>query len=169
MKHRFAYALLVLASAVLPACGGGGLGGGNDPAVVPGTTMSALELEMAHDCFDMVNEERVRRGGDALLWSDEAAQAAYLHAVDMQQRSYFDHFDPEGHSPGYRMTQQGVSWTYNGENIAYGYDSAGDVMDGWMDSEGHRDNILHPIFTHIGIGVWLGPGGPFWVQDFYTP
>ena len=89
--------------------------------------------------------------------------------ADEPYQPYFDHFDPEGHSPGYRMTQQGVSWTYNGENIAYGYDSAGDVMDGWMGSEGHRDNILHPIFTHIGIGVWLGPGGPFWVQDFYTP
>jgi uncharacterized protein YkwD len=131
--------------------------------------MSELETALALDCFARVNEERSKAGLPPLAWLEPATDAAYLHSLDMDQREFFDHVNPDGDGPAQRLADQGVPWSSYGENIAMGYLDAEEVMSGWMASEGHRDNILHAGFTHVGIGVRWSAGGPYWTQDFVRP
>jgi uncharacterized protein YkwD len=88
----------------------------------------------------------------------------------MALRGYFDHTTPEGQQPWDRMDDAGVrGWTNAGENIAYGYETADAVQAGWMDSPGHRANILTPGFTHVGVGTFQeGGGARHWTQLFAT-
>jgi uncharacterized protein YkwD len=67
---------------------------------------------------------------------------------------------------GERMTAKGLYWHGWGENIAQGYSSAAGVMNGWMNSPGHRENILNCKFTTLGVGYVVGTDGPWWVQEF---
>lgn len=144
--------------------GGGGPGPGGGSG---GPTMSAGELDWAMQVLDLVNQERTRVGVAPLQWLDGAAEAAYLHSLDMDLRNFFSHTNPDDIGPAQRLTNQGVEWTAAGENIARGYPTPGSVMSAWMDSSGHRANILSPYYTHLGVGVHIGgDDGPWWTQDF---
>jgi uncharacterized protein YkwD len=116
-----------------------------------------------------VNFERTSRGIDALVEDTDASYSAYAHAFDMDDRNFFDHVNPSGETPSDRLQRWGVSASFVGENIAFGYPTPEDVVEGWMGSQGHRDNILNPAFTHTGVGAHTGGGGPWWVQVFFTP
>jgi uncharacterized protein YkwD len=159
-----------LLAAALLACGSGGGGGGNgfEPPPDP-TPPSQEELDLAQDVLDLVNAERVSRGLDPVVEDAGASEAAYEHAFDMDARDFFGHVNPSGEDPGDRLDRAGVSWSIAGENIARGQDSPAEVMSEWMASPDHRANILHPDFTRLGVGVHLGSGGPWWVQDFVGP
>ncbi len=159
-------AMLLAASVV--ACGGGGGGGGVGAPPVP-PPPSATELQYARRVVDLVNQERTSRGIDPVAEDADAAEAAYGHAVDMDVRVFFDHVNPSGEDPGDRLSRAGMFWTTWGENIARGQATPEDVMADWMASAGHRDNILDPAFTRLGVGVHQGPDGPWWVQDFVAP
>ena len=156
------------------ALGGCGVAGGDDlkAAIPPGGSgtseaMSPGELAWAQEVLDLVNRERARVQAPPVEWHPEATDAAYLHSVDMDVRSFFDHTNPDGDGPGTRLREAGVNWGSYGENIAEGQKTPQDVMAAWMDSDGHRRNILDPAFTHLGIGVHTSPaGGPWWTQDF---
>jgi len=132
----------------------------------PTAGLGAVEQEV----LDLTNAQRASHGCSALAVDTRLMTAARAHAADMVARDYFSHTSPDGSGP----TERGNAAGYTGgvgENIAVGYPSAQAVMDGWMNSEGHRANILNCSYEVIGIGHdpgtvksdW-GPGA--WVQDF---
>ena len=89
-------------------------------------------------------------------------KVAQAKAADMAQNNYFDHNSPTYGSPFDMMKQFGVSYRTAGENIAMGQRSPQEVMEQWMNSQGHRQNILNGSFTKIGVGYVNG----YWVQEF---
>ncbi|MCX7702598.1 MAG: CAP domain-containing protein [Planctomycetota bacterium] len=156
--------------------GGGGANPGGDP-----TKASAAEQEV----FKLVNEERKKAGASALSWSDLLRDLARGHSHDMCERKFFDHTNPDGKGPTERGREgKAGRFTFKpccpdpfsgvGENIAHGYRDAASVMNGWMNSPGHRANILNRNYTHIGVGncgtdMQGHTGcGTHWTQNFGT-
>ena len=92
------------------------------------------------------------------------AAVARAHSADMRDRGYSSHNNPDGESPFDRAEQAGLS--ARAENIARGQDDAKAVMNAWMNSAGHRRNILNCDLTRLGVGVAEGSGGPWWTQLF---
>ncbi|WP_460112638.1 CAP domain-containing protein [Streptomyces platensis] len=113
----------------------------------------------------LVNQERSRAGCSPLTADPELASLAQRFSDDMARRGFFDHTDPDGHTPWDRAEAQGIS-DLGGENIARGQATAQAVMDTWMHSPGHRANILNCEYKTLGVGAHFGPGGPWWTQDF---
>jgi uncharacterized protein YkwD len=128
--------------------------------------MSAAELAMALAVLDLVNAERANAGLSPVAMHSEGSDVAWRHSVDMDERNFFAHTNPDGDGPGQRIAAAGIANAGWGENIAYGYGSPESVMTAWMNSSGHRANILNANWTHIGIGVHSAPGGPWWTQVF---
>jgi len=194
MRRGFVVAVMVIAAAwatILVGCGvdsgtrdgstpdysGGpsaGLpGGGANPGSNP-EDASAAEQSV----FDLVNQEREKAGVGPLSWCDGLAELAKAHSNDMCDRGFFSHVNPEGEGPGDRASAgHAGSYTFTpvypnpyfglGENIAMGQTTAAQVMDDWMNSPGHRANILKGGYTHIGVGVCDGCG-KHWTQCFGT-
>ncbi|MFI5754107.1 CAP domain-containing protein [Streptomyces sp. NPDC051569] len=113
----------------------------------------------------LVNKERARVGCGPLRADSGLGALAQNFSDDMAERGFFDHTDPDGKTPWDRADKAGVK-NLGGENIARGQATAQAVMDAWMNSEGHRANILNCDYTRIGVGVRTGSGGPWWTQDF---
>jgi RNA polymerase sigma factor (sigma-70 family) len=115
----------------------------------------------------LVNKERAAAGCGPLTEDAQLEDAARAHSDDMAARGFFDHTNPDGADPGERITAAGYRWSTYGENIAMGQQTPQAVMDSWMNSPGHRANILNCSFKNIGVGVHKGgSGGPWWTQDF---
>lgn len=93
------------------------------------------------------------------------ASLATAFSDDMASRDFFDHTDPDGATPWDRAKAAGIT-DLGGENIARGQANAQSVMDSWMNSPGHKANILNCDFKTLGVGVHFGSGGPWWTQDF---
>lgn len=132
----------------------------------PGTDVS----EFAVRVFDLTNQERINAGLEPFKWSDDLAAVAYAHSADMAARNFFSHNNPDGQTPFDRMRAYGISYTYAAENIAMGQRTPEAVVSGWMNSAGHRANILNPNLTHLGVGFYQTSGGTnYWTQNFCTP
>lgn len=103
--------------------------------------------------------------------SPELSEAATRHARDMAKANYFEHRGRDGSQPKERVLRAGYHPRLTGENIAYGPESAEEVVAGWLSSPGHCENIMDGRFQHIGVGVAVGRGRGrvYWVQDFGTP
>jgi uncharacterized protein YkwD len=116
----------------------------------------------------LVNQERAKAGCGALRTDERLRTAARGHSTDMAQNGYFSHTGRNGSSFVDRIAAAGYPRSAaGGENIAMGYRTPAEVMDGWMNSEGHRENILNCGFKAIGVGVARDSGGaPYWTQDF---
>ncbi|MBL1106478.1 sigma-70 family RNA polymerase sigma factor [Streptomyces sp. 5-8] len=114
----------------------------------------------------LVNKERASAGCGPVTEDSQLDKAAQGLSDDMAARGFFDHTDPDGNGPGERITAAGYRWSTYGENIARGQQTPQSVMDSWMNSPGHRANILNCSFKNIGVGVHNGSGGPWWTQDF---
>ncbi|GAA3047903.1 sigma-70 family RNA polymerase sigma factor [Streptomyces glomeratus] len=114
----------------------------------------------------LVNKERAAAGCGPLTEDPQLEQAAQGHSDDMAARNFFEHTNPDGADPGQRITAAGYRWSTYGENIARGQQTPQAVMDSWMNSPGHRANILNCSFKNIGVGIHKGSGGPWWTQDF---
>ncbi|WP_129311067.1 sigma-70 family RNA polymerase sigma factor [Streptomyces sp. L2] len=114
----------------------------------------------------LVNKERATAGCGPVTENAQLEKAAQGHSDDMAARNFFDHTNPDGADPGQRITAAGYRWSTYGENIAMGQQTPQAVMDAWMNSPGHRANILNCSFKDIGVGVHRGSGGPWWTQDF---
>ncbi|NYS18340.1 CAP domain-containing protein [Streptomyces sp. SJ1-7] len=112
-----------------------------------------------------MNQERAKVGCSPLTTSTALTSLAQNFSEDMAARGFFDHTDPDGDTPWDRAAQAGVQGLA-AENIARGQADARAVMDGWMNSDGHRANILNCDYKTIGIGIHEGSGGPWWVQNF---
>ncbi|GAB3644691.1 CAP domain-containing protein [Glycomyces tarimensis] len=114
---------------------------------------------------EAVNAERSGAGCGALESDGRLDTAARLHAEDMAVNDYFSHTSQDGRSPTDRAAEQGYQGGV-GENIAAGYPDVASVMEGWMNSEGHRANILNCDYDVIGIGIADRDGTLYWVQNF---
>jgi uncharacterized protein YkwD len=101
----------------------------------------------------LVNDHRVAVGCGPLTWVSGLADVAQAHSVDMVNRDYFDHTSPDGKSPFDRMRDAGLTFSLAAENIAWGYASAEQVLQGWLDSSGHRANIENCQLTEHGVGL----------------
>lgn len=111
--------------------------------------------------------ERAKAGLQALTADGSLNTTATLKSQDMAKNSYFDHTSPTYGSPFDLMKKYGISYHAAGENIAMGQTSPAQVMAGWMNSVGHRANILNTSFTKIGVGVAQNPNGRYyWTQHF---
>ncbi|RFS86656.1 CAP domain-containing protein [Actinomadura spongiicola] len=113
----------------------------------------------------LTNAERAKEGCKPLRVDARLVTAARRHSADMAANGYFDHTSRNGDSPWQRMEAAGYP-SPGAENIAKGYATAEAVMKGWMDSPGHRANILNCDLRAIGVGRAAGSGGPLWTQDF---
>ncbi|MFB7747771.1 sigma-70 family RNA polymerase sigma factor [Streptomyces sp. NPDC056132] len=141
------------------------------PRPVPSTKRATADADhgtpaAVQQVLDLVNSERGKAGCSALTSNPKLYDAALKHSENMAAQNFFDHTDPSGAGPGERITAAGYQWSAYGENIARGQADAAAVMDSWMNSPGHRANILNCGFKEIGIGVHYGSGGPWWTQDF---
>lgn len=129
-------------------------------------SLSGYEQQVA----DLVNKERQAAGLPALKVNTKLARVAERKAEDMRDNNYFSHTSPTYGSPFDMMRQFGIRYTSAGENIAKGQKSPQSVMKGWMNSQGHKDNILDSKYTEIGVGyVTDGSGNTYWVQMFIRP
>lgn len=113
----------------------------------------------------LTNQQRLAYGCPALRDDPRLRAAAMGHSVDMQTRDYFAHDTPDGVTPWTRIGAQGYT-DPSAENIAKGQQTPQAVVDAWMNSPGHRANILSCSSKAIGVGVQFGPSGPWWTQDF---
>ncbi|WP_190159789.1 CAP domain-containing protein [Streptomyces litmocidini] len=136
------------------------------PVEKPRVTSTADRGEAAEaEVFRLVNTERAKVGCTPVRADARLAALAGAFSADMAARGFFDHTDPDGDTPWVRAEQAGISGM-GGENIARGQVDAAAVMASWMNSDGHRANILNCDFTTMGVGVVFGDGGPWWTQDF---
>ena len=127
-------------------------------------------LEFQEKVIELVNKEREAVGLNALAESEELDKVATLKSQDMVDLNYFSHTSPTYGSPFQMLTQFSISYTAAGENIAYGQTTPEEVMNGWMNSSGHRANILNENFTEIGVGIAKKANGQYvWTQTFLRP
>ncbi|MCX4965089.1 CAP domain-containing protein [Streptomyces sp. NBC_00654] len=129
------------------------------PAPAPAPT-SAQAAVLA-----LVNQERAKVGCSPVTTSAPLTALAQNFSEDMAARGFFDHTDPDGATPWDRAAKAGVQ-NLGGENIARGQADAEAVMESWMNSDGHRANILNCDYKTLGVGMHAGSGGPWWTQDF---
>jgi len=135
------------------------------PSTAP-TGNAALEAEVV----TIVNTERAKAGCPAVTADDRLTTAARGHSTDMAARGYFSHTTPEGVEFSTRITNAGYRWSRAGENIAKGQPTPAEVMTAWMNSAGHKANILTCAFKNIGVGVAADAQGTLvWTQDFASP
>jgi Uncharacterized protein with SCP/PR1 domains len=139
------------------------------PAPDSGVDQNAPAKDLTADenyILQRVNAERAKAGLGALQIDNRLLQTARAKSQDMIAHGYFDHQSPVLGSPFDQMKKAGITYRYAGENIA-GNSSAADAMVSWMNSSGHRANILNPNYTRIGIGVVNGgPYGKMLTQQF---
>jgi uncharacterized protein YkwD len=127
---------------------------------------------LAKKAVDLVNQERVKAGLNPLKWNDQLAVAATAYAQEMASRGFFAHNSPDGSTPVERARRSGYQaygWgdVYVGENLGRGYNSAESVHQAWMNSEGHRTNLLLPKYRELGIGIAVAADGTrYWAQEF---
>jgi uncharacterized protein YkwD len=143
-----------------------------DPAAEWPSSAAALEAEI----LTIVNQHRAAGatcGGDSMpsvppLSADPALRcAARVHTLDMAERSFFDHTNPDGQDPGDRIDLAGYVWSTWGENIAGGGSTAASTMEQWMSSPGHCSNIMSDNFVHLGVGHVESER--LWTQVFGAP
>jgi uncharacterized protein YkwD len=126
---------------------------------------SSVEQEV----LELVNLEREIENLNPLIWDDALGTAARSHSTDMAQLNYFSHTSLDGRTFNQRITAASYPYNTCGENIAAGYSSPQAVMNGWMNSPGHRANILNSAFCDLGVGYAFGSAstyGHYWTQDF---
>ncbi len=128
--------------------------------------VKAYEDEVAR----LVNVERAKKGLPALTINWQLSRVARYKSQDMINKNYFSHTSPTYGSPFKMMESFGIRFSSAGENIAYGQRTPQEVMNGWMNSPGHRANILSPSYTQIGVGLAKTSSGVcYWTQMFIKP
>ena len=134
------------------------------PEQTPGEDNDTAQGDYASQVVALVNAERAKYGLSALKADSRVQQAAQVRAAETVQS--FSHTRPNGSSFSTALTEVGVSYTRSGENIAYGQSTPQQVVNAWMNSSGHRANILNESFTTIGVGYTVVNGTAYWAQLF---
>ena len=123
---------------------------------------------MEDQVFSLVNQIRAASGLEPLAYNADLAAAARAHSADMLERNFFSHTNPDGADLAQRLREEGISFQSAGENIAVGYADPDDVVAGWLNSEGHRENLLGP-YREMGVGLAVGGEfGYYWTQCFLS-
>ncbi len=132
--------------------------------VVASTSPGAWESQM----IARINSERAAVGASPLAMCNALRTAAQNHSADQAAHNTMTHTGSDGSTLDTRATRAGYTgWTALGENVAYGYGTVDSVMTGWMNSPGHRANLLNSGFTHVGLGQAAASAGAlYWTQDF---
>ena len=160
--------VLPLPGESLPTLPGGNQPGNDQPDTdKPETSEPDAEenLSFAKQVVNLVNEERAKAGVSALVLDETLASAAMVRATEIE--TSFSHTRPDGRSFSTVLSDMGIQYRRSGENIAWGQQSPKAVMEGWMNSKGHRANILNPNFTKIGVGYRKNAAGrTYWTQLF---
>ncbi|MEA4832912.1 hypothetical protein SDC9_89644 [bioreactor metagenome] len=133
-----------------------------DKVYVPLTNTQTTSYEQ--QVIDLVNQIRVKNGLAKLTANWQLSRVARYKSQDMHDKKYFSHTSPTYGSPFDMIRNFGISFRTAGENIAQGYKTPQAVVDGWMNSSGHRANILNASFTEIGVGYVAD--GSYWTQMF---
>lgn len=133
---------------------------------------SPAELhQLERDAVELINQERLKIGLTAIAWSEDAARVARLHSDNMARLNFFGHSGVDGKMVDDRADQLGVKkWRAIGENIAFnrGYqDPIGTAVEKWMQSAGHRNNLLNPRWQETGIGIAVTPEGCFYFTQVF--
>ena len=135
-----------------------------------------MSLELINQVVELTNIERAKEGLKPLTLNSQLVDAAQDHSSDMAQDDFFSHTGADGSDVGSRVIDSGYQYSTAGENIAAGQTTAAEVVEGWMNSPGHRANILNPDFTEIGIGYEYLENDTgsvnynhYWTQVFGTP
>lgn len=129
---------------------------------IPSVDSNVLAYEK--EVVRLVNEIRAENGLKPLTYDWELSRVARYKSQDMKDNRYFSHTSPTYGSPFQMIKNFGLSYRTAGENIAQGYATPQAVVDGWMNSSGHRANILNASYTHIGVGYVAS--GRYWTQMF---
>ncbi len=159
------FALVALAAAAL-------LPGTVSPIAVaqtPEILVAQTNETVAQELLRLVNAERQRVNAPPLVLSDQLTAAAQRHSQDMATSRRMSHTGSDGSTMRSRIDATQYHWSTIGENVALGQPSAAAVMTAWMNSPGHRRNILNPAFTELGIGYATAAGRPYWTQVFARP
>jgi uncharacterized protein YkwD len=155
-----------LAALLALSLGGTALLASAPAAAVP--VADELALALAPDAttqqnvFIYTNAHRGRAGAAPVRYSGAATVAAQRHANDMARRNRMTHIGSDGSNAGQRLTRAGFRWTSWGENLAVGYTSSSAVVWAWLNSPGHRANLLNPRFRWMGVGIAYGHGRTWW-------
>jgi uncharacterized YkwD family protein/spore coat assembly protein SafA len=145
----------------------------NPAMIYPGQKLNIPNIDNVKNVevgvLKIVNEQRHSAGLKPLEMDWELERVARVKSQDMADKGYFSHQSPTYGSPFDMMKQFGISYKTAGENIASGQTTPQEVMNSWMNSQGHRANILKPEYTHIGVGYYRGGSyGHMWTQMFIT-
>lgn len=134
-----------------------------------GKSSDELKKSYERQIFDLANAVRSRYKKNYFKWDDKISVVARNHSEDMAAHSYFSHENLQGISPFERMEKNNIQFTKAAENIAAGQPNAIFAHEGWMNSAGHRKNILGDC-EKLGVGVYLGGDySVYYTQNFYTP
>jgi uncharacterized protein YkwD len=140
----------------------------NPSAAAPQPAAGGTAASVEDAVIQLTNKARATAGCPALRFDSRLRTAARRHSTDMGVHDFFSHDSRNGDTFADRITDAGYPRP-GAENIARGYKTASAVMQGWMNSAGHRANILNCGLRTIGVGMYSGPGGPWWTQDFGWP
>jgi uncharacterized protein YkwD len=165
-RTRLLAAALVASSlGALAAEPAGGVGAGPEPAVVelpeltpaPEVPLTSAQITASRNyVINLTNIQRAQRGLPRLIWNAPLINACHAHANDMARMQRMTHTGSDGSNGGTRARRYGFSWSAWGENVAAGYTSSNAVVTAWMNSPGHRANMLSRSFTHIGVSLQRG-------------
>lgn len=136
----------------------------NQKINIPTSDQNVLTYEK--QVTDLVNKERTKRGLSPLTYDWELSRVARYKSQDMKDNNYFSHTSPTYGTPFQMMKSFGITYKTAGENIARGYNTPESVVNGWMNSSGHRANILNSTYTRIGVGYVKD--GNYWTQMFVS-
>jgi len=143
----------------------------NPALIYPGQKITIPNIDdvkaLEEEVIKLVNAERAKRGLGALKSNWQLSRVARYKSQDMVDKGYFSHTSPTYGSPFKMMESFGLKFSAAGENIAYGQRTPQEVMNAWMNSAGHRSNILNPSYTEIGVGLAKTKNGvSYWTQMF---
>ncbi|WP_239254648.1 CAP domain-containing protein [Listeria ilorinensis] len=127
-------------------------------------TWRQIEQGADQEVLEITNVIRERYGANEVAKDAAVAKVAYSHSLDMAKNNYFDHNSPTEGALSDRLQKAGIKYTKAGENIAYNYMDAGAAVEGWLNSEGHRKNLLDKSFTYMGEGTYQ----KYYTQNFLT-
>lgn len=138
-----------------------------EQAAQPAPATPSSNVSYEERVAQLVNIEREKNGLQPLTFDSSISNVARAKSKDMADNNYFAHQSPTYGSAGDMLRNFGINWSAWGENIASGQDTPEEVVNAWMNSEGHRANILSPNFGKIGVGYVTGTNGtPYWTQMF---
>jgi uncharacterized protein YkwD len=117
---------------------------------------SVERLDYEHRLFLLMNQTRQKRGMRLLIPSRVLGEVARAHSLRMSAENFFSHINPQGLGPKERLGRAGYVWKAFGENIGCGQDTPEKILDTWMKSPSHRETLLDPVYSEVGIGLVRG-------------